>query len=107
MEEGWVGDLHRSAGRYPARRAAARADRGAAGAQPALRGALAAAARSREHVADRKTIVHPEAGRITVDCDVLTVAGSDLRLIVYTAPPGSDDARALASLAERRGSADA
>jgi hypothetical protein len=54
----------------------------------------------REHVADRKTIVHPEIGQITVDCDVMTVAGSDLRLIVYTAPPGSEDARALALLAD-------
>jgi hypothetical protein len=27
---------------------------------------------------------------------VLTLAGSDLRLIVYTAPPGSPDAQALA-----------
>ena len=49
--------------------------------------------------ADRKTIDHPEAGRITVDCDVLTVQGSNLRLIVYTAPPGSPDADALALVA--------
>jgi hypothetical protein len=32
---------------------------------------------------------------VTLDCDVLTVAGSDLRIIVYTAAPGSLDARAL------------
>jgi transcriptional regulator with XRE-family HTH domain len=49
--------------------------------------------------ADRKTLVHPEAGRITVDCDVLTVQGSNLRLIVYTAQPGSADAEALALVA--------
>jgi transcriptional regulator with XRE-family HTH domain len=48
--------------------------------------------------ASRKTIVHPEIGRITLDCDVLTVRGSDLRLVVYTAPPGSPDADALALL---------
>jgi transcriptional regulator with XRE-family HTH domain len=48
--------------------------------------------------ADRKTFIHPEAGAITVDCDILQVRGSDLRLIVYTAPPGSPDAEALASL---------
>jgi hypothetical protein len=29
---------------------------------------------------------------------VLTVGGSDLRLIVYTAPPGSPEAQALALL---------
>jgi transcriptional regulator with XRE-family HTH domain len=51
-----------------------------------------------QHEAARKTIRHPEVGLITLDCDVLTVGGSDLRLIVYTAPPGSDDARALALL---------
>jgi len=46
-------------------------------------------------MASRKTFVHPEIGRITLDCDVLTVQGSELRLVVYTAPPGSPDAAAL------------
>jgi hypothetical protein len=50
------------------------------------------------HGAARKTIRHPEVGEITLDCDVLTVGGSDLRLIVYTAPPGSPEAQALALL---------
>jgi transcriptional regulator with XRE-family HTH domain len=99
MEAGWVGDLHRAAGRYP---------------NDAPLHALIADLRRisprfaelweqrpvAQHVADRKTIEHPEFGRITVDCDVMTVAGSDLRLVVYTAPPGSDDARALALLAD-------
>ena len=48
--------------------------------------------------ADRKTFIHPEAGPITLDCDILSVRGSDLRLIVYTAPPGSPDAEALGQL---------
>ena len=48
--------------------------------------------------ASRKTFAHPEVGPITLDCDVLTVAGSDLRLVVYTAAPGSADAEALALL---------
>lgn len=42
-----------------------------------------------------KTIIHPEVGPITLDCDVLTVAGSDLRLVVYTAEPSSPDADRL------------
>jgi transcriptional regulator with XRE-family HTH domain len=50
--------------------------------------------------ADRKTFIHPELGPITLDCDILSVRGSDLRLIVYTAAPGSPDADALASLSE-------
>lgn len=44
---------------------------------------------------NRKTIDHPEVGPITLDCDVLTVAGSDLRLVVYTAEPSSPDANRL------------
>jgi transcriptional regulator with XRE-family HTH domain len=46
-----------------------------------------------------KTFAHPEIGEITLDCDVLSVQGSDLSLVVYTAAPGSSDARALALLA--------
>ena len=42
-----------------------------------------------------KTIAHPEVGPIALDCDVLTVAGSDLRLVVYTAEPSSPDAGRL------------
>jgi transcriptional regulator with XRE-family HTH domain len=44
---------------------------------------------------NRKTIAHPEVGPVTLDCDVLTVAGSDLRLVVYTADPSSPDADRL------------
>jgi len=50
------------------------------------------------HGAARKTLLHPEIGEITLDCDALTVGGSDLRVMVYTAPPGSPDAQALALL---------
>jgi transcriptional regulator with XRE-family HTH domain len=42
-----------------------------------------------------KTVVHPQVGPITLDCDVLTVAGSDLRLVIYTAEPSSSDAEKL------------
>ena len=44
---------------------------------------------------DRKTINHPEVGPMTLDCDVLTVDGSDLRIVMYTADPASDDASKL------------
>lgn len=50
------------------------------------------------HEAARKTIDHPHAGPVTLDCDVLTVAGSDLRIMIYTTDPGSDDAERLALL---------
>jgi hypothetical protein len=48
------------------------------------------------HEAERKTVEQPEVGALTLDCDVLTVAGADLRLIVYTAEPGTEDAARLA-----------
>ncbi|MCF3963481.1 helix-turn-helix transcriptional regulator [Streptomyces fuscigenes] len=50
------------------------------------------------HENARKTIDHPEAGPLALDCDVLTVAGSDLRIMVYTAEPGTEDADRLALL---------
>jgi transcriptional regulator with XRE-family HTH domain len=45
--------------------------------------------------ASRKTIMHPHVGPITQDCDVLTVAGTDLRIVVYTAEPTSTDSEKL------------
>jgi transcriptional regulator with XRE-family HTH domain len=50
------------------------------------------------HTADRKRVEHPEVGPLTLDCDVFTVQGSDLRVVAYTAEPGSDDADKLALL---------
>ncbi|WP_262703636.1 MULTISPECIES: helix-turn-helix transcriptional regulator [Streptomyces] len=50
------------------------------------------------HEASRKTIDHPRVGPLTLDCDVLTVAGSDLRIVVYTAEPDTEDAERLALL---------
>jgi hypothetical protein len=48
------------------------------------------------HEAARKTTDHPHVGPLALDCDVLTVAGSGLRIIVYTAEPGTEDAERLA-----------
>jgi transcriptional regulator with XRE-family HTH domain len=50
------------------------------------------------HEAARKIIDHPQVGPLTLDCDVLTVAGSDLRIMVYTAQPDTEDAERLALL---------
>ena len=46
----------------------------------------------------QKTFKHPEIGTITLDCDALAVQGTDLSVVVYTAPAGSPDAEALALL---------
>jgi hypothetical protein len=47
------------------------------------------------HISSRKTIVHPQVGEVTCDCDVLTVPGCDVRLVVYTVAAGSADAEKL------------
>ena len=52
-----------------------------------------------QHEAARKTIDHPPVGALTLDCDVLSVSGSDLRIMIYTAEPGSGDEERLALLA--------
>jgi transcriptional regulator with XRE-family HTH domain len=92
-----VADLRAAAGRYPEDERLQRliAD---------LREASPRFAELWEHPAvarrasSRKTFAHPEVGLVTLDCDVLTVQDSDLRLVVYTAAPGSPDANALALL---------
>jgi transcriptional regulator with XRE-family HTH domain len=43
------------------------------------------------HTEDRKTIGHPLVGEITVDCDVLAYPDTDLKIVIYTAVPGSED----------------
>lgn len=47
------------------------------------------------HVTMRKTFDHPSVGLVTVDCDVLTVRTSDLRVVAYTAEPGTEAAEKL------------
>ncbi|WP_214402406.1 helix-turn-helix domain-containing protein [Pseudonocardia lacus] len=55
------------------------------------------------HVSARKTVEHPLVGDITCDCDVLTVPGSSLRIVVYTVATGSVDAEKLEFLRVARG----
>ena len=45
-----------------------------------------------------KTFRHPVVGEITVDCDTLTLKDRDQHLVLYSAPPGSPGAEALALL---------
>jgi transcriptional regulator with XRE-family HTH domain len=46
-----------------------------------------------------KAVDHPEVGVIALDRDVLTVADSGLKVVTYTAPPGSETAEKLGLLA--------
>ncbi|GAA1134615.1 helix-turn-helix transcriptional regulator [Kribbella jejuensis] len=47
------------------------------------------------HRSERKTIRHPVVGAFDIDCDVLAVPASDLRMVVYTAAPNSEAAEKL------------
>jgi transcriptional regulator with XRE-family HTH domain len=47
------------------------------------------------HLHDHKTITHPLIGDVTLDCDVLTVPGADLKIVAYTAPTGTPPAEKL------------
>jgi hypothetical protein len=54
--------------------------------------------RPQERRSNTKTIRHPELGIIELDCDALHMPESDQRMIVYSAPPTSPAAAALALL---------
>jgi transcriptional regulator with XRE-family HTH domain len=90
-----VADLRAAAGRYPADLALRRlvAELRAHSARFAELWDTGAVA---SHEASHKTIDHPHVGAVTLDCDILTVAGSDVRLMIYTAEPGTADAERLA-----------
>ncbi|MCH5677428.1 helix-turn-helix transcriptional regulator [Streptomyces gilvus] len=45
--------------------------------------------------ASHKTIDHPQAGSLTLDCDLLRVEGNDLHILVYSAEPGTEAAEKL------------
>ncbi|HEY8282156.1 MAG TPA: transcriptional regulator, partial [Leifsonia sp.] len=87
-------DLREATGRYPA-------DPGLATLVSRLRAASPDFARRwgeahiARHRSSRKTATTTAVGPITIDCDVLTVPGDDLRIVVYTAVPGSEDASKL------------
>jgi len=89
-----VADLRGVASRYPA-------DRELAAMIGALRASSPEFARMWEdsgvahHVSEQKIIDHPELGELELDCDVLSVHGADLRIIVFTAAPGSEAAGKL------------
>ena len=51
--------------------------------------------RPHEDTSRHKYIDHPAVGRIGVDCDVLVVAGDDLRIMVYSTEPDTEDAERL------------
>ncbi|OJZ72635.1 transcriptional regulator [Mycobacterium paraffinicum] len=97
FEAGLIADLRLTAARYPADQRLKQLTRDLAAQSPRFvqlwESGAAAPHRDRSR---RKTIDHPDVGHITLDCDVLIVAADDLRIMIYTAEPGTEDAERLA-----------
>ena len=97
LRAGQVSDLRRTAARYPRDRQLRTLV-----SELAARSATFAELWERDEPephqesSKRKVVEHPSVGPITVDCDVLVVATDDVRLMVYTAEPGTSDAERLA-----------
>ena len=97
QQEGLVTDLRLTAARYPDDRRLHRLIANLR--QQSSRFADlwdASELRPHEDRSRHKYFDHPEVGRIGLDCDTLVVAGHDLRIMVYTAQPNSEDAERLA-----------
>ena len=92
-----VADLRMTASRYPADRSVQRLISDLATASPRFVELWQSdVAIDTTDTSKRKIIDHPEVGPIALDCDALVVAGDDLRILVYTAEPGTEDADRLA-----------
>jgi transcriptional regulator with XRE-family HTH domain len=94
FETAIVADLRETVARYPADLELAALVDGFRRTSP-LFSELWAVAGMEQLAGDLKTINHPEFGDVTLDCDVLTLPGADLRLVTYTAAPGTSGADQL------------
>jgi transcriptional regulator with XRE-family HTH domain len=97
LEARLVADLRLTAARYPADQRLKQLTRDLAAQSPRFvklweSGAL----EPHQDSGRRKVIDHPDVGPITLDCDTLIVAADDLRIMIYTAEPDTDDAERLA-----------
>ncbi|MEU5115695.1 helix-turn-helix transcriptional regulator [Streptomyces longwoodensis] len=85
-----VSDLRRATGRFPQDERLARLIRRLLAGNERF-AALWATGEVAAHREDHKSIDHPTVGPVEVDCDVLTDGDSDLKIVILTAAPGSED----------------
>jgi transcriptional regulator with XRE-family HTH domain len=94
FEASLTADLRRVHGRYPDDRAV----------DALIEELLGSSVRFRElwesgvvgqHQSERKVVSNAVVGEVDLDCDVFTVAGTDLRIVAYTAAAGSEAAAKL------------
>lgn len=91
-----VADLRLTASRYPADQALRRFVRDLMAQSPLFAELWEAdTPLAFREPAKRKTIEHPAVGPITLDCDTLFVSTDDVRIMVYTAEPNTEDAGRL------------
>ncbi|AKS30869.1 helix-turn-helix domain-containing protein [Mycolicibacterium goodii] len=100
FERMMVSDLRRAAERYPDDRAVTELITGLRETNSRF-GDLWARYETLPLGGSHKTIVHPELGGITLDCDILTIERADLHIVLNWAVPGSRDAAKLDLLRER------
>ena len=98
FEAGIVADLHAASARFPTDERLARLIDDLRARQPALRSAVGSSARPpcTRRPARRSSTPRSAGSRSTATSCM--VHGTDLRIVVYSAPPGSADADALALL---------
>ncbi|MFF5174726.1 helix-turn-helix domain-containing protein [Micromonospora sp. NPDC000089] len=85
-----VSDLRRATGRFPADRRLARLVRDLIEGNERF-AELWAAGTVGAHREDHKVVEHPSVGAVRVDCDVLTDGDRELKIVILSAAPGSDD----------------
>jgi len=94
FEHDLAADLRSASGRYPEDAALASLIETLLAQSPRFVD-LWSCARVATHLSSRKIIRVASIGPIALDCDVLMAPGSDLRVVVYTAEPGTTDAARL------------
>lgn len=96
LATGQVADLRLTATRYPADRSLRKLVAELAAGSARFRELWESAdLNPPQAMMKRKVIDHPSVGRIGLDCDVLLVATDDVRIMMYTAEPGTEDAHRL------------
>lgn len=90
-----VADLRLNVARYPADRSVTRLVDQLSRSPRFVELWDAGAPEPSQETSRHKVVDHPLVGRITLDCDTLIVAADDLRIMVYTAEPGTEDAERL------------
>lgn len=97
LQAGQVADLRRTAARYPADLGLRRMVRELSAYSPRFVELWEGDGREPQLDQPKQKVVdHPLVGPITLDCDVLLVATDDVRLMIYTAEPGTEQAERLA-----------